>query len=77
MDTMIFYTSEATLCICILLIIGHLYESRLFFQYHTDCQQKNRYVQMCYHTHINQGTSLRFSGPIHHPMEQIMNKFHV
>ena len=32
---------------------------------------------MFYHTHINQATSLKFSGPVHHPMEQLMYKFHV
>ena len=32
---------------------------------------------MFYHTHINQATSLKISGPVHHPMEQLMFKFHV
>ena len=43
---------------------------------HTDCQRKNRYVQIVCHTHINQATSLKFSGPVHHLMEQLMYKFH-
>ena len=42
----------------------------------TDCQRKNRYVQIVCHTHINQATSLKFSGPVHHLMEQLMYKFH-
>ena len=43
---------------------------------YTDCQRKNRYVQIFCHTHINRATSLTFSGPVHHPMEQLMYKFH-
>ena len=42
----------------------------------TDCQRKNRYVQIFCHTHINRATSLTFSGPVHHPMEQLVYKFH-
>ena len=43
----------------------------------TDCQQKNRYVQIFSRTRINRATSLTFSGPVHHFMEQLMYKFHV
>ena len=42
----------------------------------TDCQRKNRNVQIICHTHINRATSLKFSGPVYHLMEQLMYKFH-
>ena len=44
---------------------------------YTDCQQKNRYVQIFCHARIHRATSLTFSGPVYHPMEQLTYKFHV
>ena len=38
----------------------HTITFHFFGWHHTDCQQKNRYVQMFYHTRINRATSLKF-----------------
>ena len=43
----------------------------------TDCHRKKRYVQIFYHSHINQTISLKCSGPVNHPMEQLIYKFYV
>ena len=42
-----------------------------------DYHRKNRYVQICYHSRINRATSLKFSGPVYHPIEQLKYKFYV
>ena len=54
-------------------------EKPVFLNSSTDCQQKNRYVQIFGHTRIHRATSLKFSGPVYHPVEQITlaYKFHV
>ena len=44
---------------------------------HTQCHRKNRYNKIFYHSRINWATSLAFSGPVYHPMEQLMYKFHL
>ena len=45
-------------------------------KYWTDCHRKNRYVQICYHSRINRATSLKCSGPVHHPMECLYLKWY-
>ena len=34
-------------------------------------------VSIFCHSHIKQATSSKFSGPVYHPMEQLMYKFYV
>ena len=60
------------------LAIGRQWSARMSSDFHvrSDCQQKNRYIQIFCHTRINLAISLKFSGPVHHPMEQLMYKFH-
>jgi len=43
----------------------------------TDCQQKSRSVQIFCHSRINQATSLKFSGPLQHSMEQLTYTFYI
>ena len=42
----------------------------------SDCQQKNRYINI-FAIPINQAIFLKFTGSVHHPMEQLMYKCHV
>ena len=44
---------------------------------HTDCQQKNRYIQIVCHSRINRAIILKFSGHVHRLLEQLMYKIHV
>ena len=44
---------------------------------YTNCHRKNGYVQIFYHSRINRATSLKFSGPVYHPMEQLIYKYYV